>query len=141
MVNGRTPLYLTLLAAALFLAGLLIFQPYSADWPGSDYAKPARRYIRAAIRQDSVGLTRLSTSGMPVAWALNAARTQPALLALWAGHTHASTGQRRSDTAEVFLFPGGKQCEQDPIVFHFLGSGDDARVLQVSSACLQGVKE
>ena len=30
MVNGKTPLYLTLLAAALFVAALLSLQPYSA---------------------------------------------------------------------------------------------------------------
>jgi hypothetical protein len=136
MVNGKTPLYLTLLAAALFVAVLLIFQPYSADWSGNDYAKPAKRYIRAAIRQDSVGLARLSVSATPVVWALNAARAHPESLALWARSTQAWTGVRRSDTTEVFIHPNGEACGQAPMVLRFLGSGSKAKVLRASSACL-----
>ena len=136
MVNGKTPLYLTLLAAAFFVAVLLIVQPYSADWSGNAYAKPAKRYIRAAIRQDSAGLTRLSVSATPVAWALNAARAHPESLALWAGRTQAWTGERRSDTTEVFIYPEGEACGQAPMVLRFVGSGRKARVLRASSACL-----
>ena len=81
MVNGRTPLYLTLVAAALLLGAVLFFQPYSADFPGTAFAKPARRYIRAALDQDSLALTRLSASPSSVVWALHVARTRPGLLA------------------------------------------------------------
>jgi hypothetical protein len=136
MVNGRTPLYLTLLAGALFVAVILTFQPYSADWPGGGYAKPAKRYIRAAIRQDSAGLARLSASATPVVWALNAARSHPDSLALWARRTEARTGYRQGDTTEVFLYPIGEVCSEAPIVLRFLGSGSEARVLRASSACL-----
>jgi hypothetical protein len=136
MVNGKTPLYLTLLAAALFVTAVLTFQPYSADWPGTAYAKPARRYIRAALRQDSVGLVRLSASVGPVVWALDAARKHPDLLASWARHTRAWTGERRGDTAEVFLYPVREPCSQVPMVLRFVGSGGHARVLRASSACL-----
>ncbi len=101
MVNGKKPLFLTLLAAGMFVAALQTFQPYSADWPGTAYAKPARRYIRAALREDSVRLARLSASDAPVVWALNAARTHPESLALWTGPSRAWTGVRSGDTTEV----------------------------------------
>lgn len=136
MVKGKEPLFLTILAAGLFLAALLILQPYSADWPGRAYAKPARGYIQAAMRQDSVRLARLSASDTPVAWALDAARTHPESLALWAGRTRAWTGVRSGDTTVVFLYPQGEVCSKAPIVFRFVGSGSEARVLSASSSCL-----
>jgi hypothetical protein len=136
MVNGKKPLLLTLLAAGLFLAVLLIVQPYSANWPGRAYAKPAQRYIQAALRQDSVRLARLSATNTPVVWALLAARTHRESLALWAGRTQAWTGVRSGDTTEVFLYPPGEACSEAPILFRFVGSGSDARVVSASSSCL-----
>jgi len=136
MANGKVPLYLTLLAMAVLAAALLTFQPYSADWPGTGYTKPAQRYLRAAIRQDSVDLARLSVSLSPVAWALGAARAHPDTLALWGRRVQAFTGERRGDTAEVFVYPVGEVCGEAPIVLRFVGSGSNARVLVASSACL-----
>jgi hypothetical protein len=136
MIKGHEPLFLTILAAALLVVALFTVQPYSADWPGRAYARPAQRYIRAAIRQDSIGLARLAASGTAVAWALDAARTHADSLALWAGRTWALTGKRSGDTTEVFLFPHGDVCLKAPILFRFVGSGNDARVLSASSACL-----
>lgn len=136
MTNGKVPLFLTLLAAGLFVATLLIVQPYSADWPGQGYARPAKRYIQAALRQDSVRLARLSASSIPVVWALDAARMHRESLALWKGRTEARTGARWGDTTEVFLFPPGEGCRDAPILFHFVGSGSKARVLNASSSCL-----
>lgn len=136
MVNGKVPLYLTLLAMALLAAALLTFQPYSADWPGTGYTKPAQRYVRAAIRRDSVGLLRLSVSLSPVVWALDAARAHPDTLALWSRRVRAWTGERRGDTTEVFVYPFGDGCGEAPIVLRFVGSGSNAKVLRASSACL-----
>ena len=136
MVNGKKPLYLTLLAAALCVAALLALQPYSADWPGRAYAKPARRYVRAALRQDSVDLARRSASVAPVVWALTAARTHPDSLALWARYTRAWTGERRGDTTDVFLYSSSEACGRKPIVLRFVGSGDKAKVVRASSTCL-----
>lgn len=136
MIKGKEPLFLTILAAGLFVAALFALQPYSADWPGRAYAKPAQRYIRAALRQDSVRLARLSASDTPVVWALDVARTHPESLALWAGRTRAWTGVRSGDTTEVLLYPRGEVCSKAPIVFRFVGSGSDARVLSASSSCL-----
>lgn len=135
-MNGKTPLYLTLLAAAFLGAALLLSQPYSADWPGRAFAKPAERYVRAALRQDSLALTRLSASAEPVTWALAAGRARPESLRLWAHGARAWTGERAGDTAEVFLYPYGEVCGEAPIVLRFVGAGSDARVLRASSACL-----
>lgn len=135
MVNGKAPLYLTVVAAVLLGGVILLIQPYSVDFPGTAYAKPARRYLQAAISQDSVRLSRLSASAAPVAWALAAARIHPEPLAAWAGLTQAWTGVRRGDTTDVLVFPAGEPCSQAPIVLRFVGAGADARVVKASSAC------
>ena len=136
MDDGNKPLFLTIIAAGVFLAALFTLQPYSADWPGRAYIKPAQRYIQAALRQDSMRLARLSASDAPVVWALDAARAHPESLALWGGRTRAWTGVRSGDTTEVFLYPQGEVCSEDPIVFRFVGLGREARVLSASSSCL-----
>jgi hypothetical protein len=136
MVNGKMPLLLTLLAAGVFAATLLISQPYSADWPGGAFAQPARHYVRAALRLDSVKLARLSVSDSPVQWALDVARTHRESLVLWAGRTETRTGVRSGDTTEVFLYPSGEACSEAPIHFRFIGSGREARVVSASSSCL-----
>ena len=136
MVKGQEPLFLTIIAAGLFTAALFILQPYSADWPGRGYAKPARAFIRAALGRDSVSLARLSASSVPVVWALGAARMHSGSLALWAGRTSTWTGARSGDTTQVLLYPPGEACAKAPIVFRFLGSGSNARVVSASSTCL-----
>jgi hypothetical protein len=139
MVNGKMPLLLTVLAAGLFVAILLIVQPYSVGWPGA-FAKPAHRYIEAALRQDSARLARLSANDSPVVWALGAARMHRDSLALWSRGTDAMTGVHWGDTTEVFLYPSGEVCSKAPIQFRFIGSGSDARVLSASSSCLDPTK-
>jgi hypothetical protein len=135
MVNGRTPLYLTILGAGLFITAILTFQPYRADWPGRGYTEPARRYINAALEDDSVRLAGLSVSDTPVSWALHAARTQPDSLALWKKRISAWIGSQTGDTTEVFVYPGRDGCDDDPIRFRFVGAGSEARVLSASSPC------
>lgn len=135
-MNGRTPFYLALGALAVFGLVMFALQPYSADWPGTAYTRPAQRYLRAAIRQDSTALARLSTSPAPVTWALRAARAHPDSLALWGRGVQAWTGERRGDTAEVFVYPPGEDCGEAPIVLRFVGTGRDMRVLQATSSCL-----
>ena len=136
MVNGKTPLYLTLVAAILIGAAVLLLQPYSADFPGTEYAKPARRYLRAAIHQDSVELQGISASMAAVDWALRVARSHPDSLAAWAGGTQTYVTARWADTAEVLVYPAAAPCNDVPIVLRFIGTGRDARVVQASSACL-----
>jgi len=135
MVNGKAPLYLTVAGAVLLGGAVFLIQPYSADFPGTAYAKPARRYLHAAISQDSASLRRLSASGAPVALALEAARTHPDSLAAWSGRPETWTGVRRGDTTYVLVFPAGEPCSNAPIVLQFVGAGDAARVTKVSSEC------
>ena len=137
-MNGKMPLLLTLAAAVVFIAVLLIVQPYSTDGSGGIYAKPAKRYIRAALRQDSVKLASLSANSAPVTWALDAARLHRESLVLWTGRTEARTGPRTGDTTEVFLYPSGEACSDAPIRFQFIGSDGHARVLSARSSCLEG---
>lgn len=135
MATDRRPLYATLIFLGILLTALFVLQPYSADWP-SAYSEPARRYIRAAIRQDSAALARLSTSNSPVRWALAAARRHPERLTIWKGRIEAWTGERRGDTTEVFVYPSGWACDQEPIVLRFVSSGAAPKVVEASSECL-----
>ena len=135
MATDRRPLYATLIFLGILLTALFVLQPYSADWP-SAYSEPARRYIKAAIRQDSAALTRLSTSNSPVRWALAAARRHPERLTIWKGRIEAWTGERRGDTTEVFVYPSGWACDQEPIVLRFVSSGAAPKVVEASSECL-----
>lgn len=136
MVNGKAPLYGTLALLGILGAALVLLQPYTADWPGSDYAESSRRYLRAASRQDSLALSRLSTSDRPVRWALAAARRHPDTLALWARRVDAWTGPRNGDTTEVFVYPRTHACGGEPIVLRFVGAGIGSKVLEASSTCL-----
>lgn len=140
MANGRMPLLLTFSAAALLAAVLLVVQPYTATWPGRLYATAARDYVRAALRQDSLELTRRSVSPTPVIWALLAARSDSGLLARWSRRASAWTGESRGDTTEVFFYPWTDyawtgSCGEQPLIFEFVGSGDNARVAAAGSSC------
>jgi hypothetical protein len=136
MSTDRQPLYGTLIFLGILLTALLVLQPYSADWPRSVYSEPARQYLRAAMRQDSATLTQLSTSESPVRWALAAARRNPERLTNWKGRIETWTGERRGDTTEVFVYPSGWVCDQEPIVLRFLSSGTASKVVDASSECL-----
>jgi hypothetical protein len=140
MVNGKMPLYLTLLAAAALGAAVLVLQPYSADFPGTAFAKPAREYIHAALAQDSLALTRLSASPTPVTWALRAARTRPDSLAAWAGHVETWTGTRMGDTTQVLVFAPSDRCSHVPIVLRFVVSAGHTKVAEAGSACLDSTR-
>ena len=134
-MNGKTPLYLSLALVAVFVGAMLALQPYSARWPGTAYAKQVEQYLRAAIRQDSLQLRRLSVSGTPAIWMLEGGRTHR--LDPWQRGMDIWTGVRRGDTAEVFVYPWGRPCEASPIVFRFIGTGSRAKVLDVQSSCTQ----
>ncbi|MFL5494745.1 MAG: hypothetical protein ACJ8DC_10230, partial [Gemmatimonadales bacterium] len=72
MVNGRMPLFLTLLAGAVCVAALWLLQPYSVTSPWDVYTRPAQRFLAAALKRDSTALSRQSGSIAPVVWALQA---------------------------------------------------------------------
>jgi hypothetical protein len=88
------------------------------------------------MRQDSATLMRLSTSESPVRWALAAARRHPERLTIWKGRIEAWTGERRGDTTDVFVYPSGWMCDQEPIVLRFVSSGTAQKVVEASSKCL-----
>lgn len=138
MATDRRPIYGTILFLGILLVALVTIQPYSGDWPRSVYTEPARRYVRAAMRQDSATLMRLSTSETPVEWALEAARRHPDILTLWKGRIQTYTGERRGDTTEVFVYPypPWNACDEKPIVLRFVSSGTAPKVLTASSGCL-----
>jgi hypothetical protein len=137
LMNGQTPLFLTLLGAALLLVGVAVLQPYSVTSPWAVYSTPAQRFLQAAVRGDSLALARQSGSAEPVVWALAAARRYPDSLAAWARDAEAWSGGRWGDTAEVVLQISGQVCSEHPIWIRFVGSGDNARVLRVSSTCFE----
>lgn len=136
MNDEKAPLYLWLVAAALLATAVLTLQPYSAESVGRGFGKPAERYVRAALAQDSVALVRLSATDSPVIWALAAARRAPASLAAWSHHTQAWTGERRGDTTQVFLYGAAALCGDAPIQFRFVHARSGAKVVGASSPCL-----
>ena len=138
MPTDRRPIYGTLVFLGILLAALMVLQPYSGDWPGRVYTGPSRQYLRAAVRQDSSTLTRLSTSQSPVRWALEAARRHPDLLSVWTGRIETFTGERRGDTTEVFVYPYPAQWEgkRESIILRFVGSGSAPKVVDASCTCL-----
>jgi hypothetical protein len=133
MVNGKVPLYLTLLAGVLGAAALWLLQPYTVRSPWDAYTRPAQRFLEAALKRDSVALSRQSGSIAPVVWALEAARARPESLMAVARDAEAWTGQRRGDTADVLL--SAEACSRHPIWLRFVGSGDQVKVLRATSTC------
>ena len=140
-MNGKTPLYLTLILSAVLAAAMLLIQPYSlrssAPSPWQIYAEPARRYLQAALREDSLALVRQSNALAPVAWALAAARRHPDSLSVWALGAKVWTGSRHGDTAEVLLSTTTDVCTDRPIWLRFIGSGDEIRVTEAGSSCFE----
>ncbi|HUR93284.1 MAG TPA: hypothetical protein VMY76_01790 [Gemmatimonadales bacterium] len=118
------------------MAAVFWLQPYTADFPGTEYARPARQYLRAAIRRDSGDLQGMAATPAAVDWALQAGRTHPDSLAAWSGRTHTYVTARRADTADVLVYPAAGPCSEVPIVLRFTGSGSHARVVEARSACL-----
>ena len=135
MINGRMPLYLTALGLAALGFGALVWQPYSADFPGTQYSKPIRGYIHAAAHQDSAALVRLSASPAAVTWGLTTGRAHRGSLAHWERSMQAWAGQQRGDTAQVFVFSGGTVCQNAPIELRLVGSDGAARVVKATSSC------
>ncbi len=134
MVNGKLPYLLVVAAAVMGAAVLLIVQPYSVTSPWHGYTKPARQYLEAAARHDSLGLRRQSLGGPAIQWALAAATSQPESLAQWARHAEAWSGNRWGDTAQVFLSIPTSGCH---LILQFVGPVKNAKVERASSACLE----
>ena len=135
MINANMPVYLTAVGLAALGFGALVWQPYSADFPATQYSKPIRGYIHAAAHQDSAGLSRLSASAEAVTWGIRAGREHHGSLAHWERWMQAWAGQQRGDTAQVFVFSDGTLCRNAPIELQLVGRDGEARVVRASSSC------
>lgn len=137
MVNGKMPAILTVAALAGLAGAVWWLQPYSAEFPGENFTRPVQRFIAAAVREDSTTLVQLSAASEPVSWALTVARRQPARLRAWEHGAQAWRGPRSADTTDVFVLNASSQiCPAAPIRVRFVGAGNQARVVEASSACL-----
>jgi len=135
MINANMPVYLTAVGLAALGFGALVWQPYSADFPATQYSKPIRGYIHAAAHQDSAALVRLSASPAAVTWGLTTGRAHRGSLAHWERSMQAWAGQQRGDTAQVFVFSDGTMCQNAPIELQLVGRDGAARVVQAASSC------
>ena len=135
MINANMPVYLTAVGLAALGFGALVWQPYSADFPATQYSKPIRGYIHAAAHQDSAALVRLSASPAAVTWGLTTGRAHRGSLAHWERSMQAWAGQQRGDTAQVFVFSGGTVSQNAPIELRLVGSDGAARVVKATSSC------
>ena len=131
-MNGRMPLLLTAIAAAIMAVVMLVLQPYSVRSPWTVYSAPARRYLRSALERDSLGLVRQSDGDGSVGWVLAMARRHSDSLAVWSRSAVAWAGTRHADTAEVFVAAPQSTCS---LVFRFVGPARQARVRKASGTC------
>ena len=131
-MNGKMPIVLTAIAAAIMAVAVLVFQPYSVRSPWTAYSPVARRYLRTALDRDSLGLVRQSDDAGSVRWALAVARRHSDSLAVWSRSAEAWAGTRHADTAEVFVATPQSTCS---LVFRFVGPARHARVQKASGTC------
>ncbi len=131
-MNGKTPIYLTAIAAAIMAAAVFLVQPYSVRSPWTAYSGPARRYLRTALDRDSLALVRQSAGAGSVTWALAVGRRHSDSLAVWSREAEAWAGVRHADTAEVFVATPQSTCS---LVFRFVGPARHARVERASGTC------
>jgi hypothetical protein len=132
-VNGRMPIVLTAIAAAIMALTMLVVQPYSVRSPWTAYSGPVRRYLRAALEHDSLKLVHQSAGAGSVTWALAVARRHSDSLAVWSRSAEAWAGIRHADTAEVFVATPQSTCS---LVFRFVGPARHALVEKASGTCL-----
>jgi hypothetical protein len=120
---------------------LFLADPYTTrsgpPSPWEAYAPLARGYLAAAIRKDSLGLSRVSGSPGAITWALSVGGRYPDSLAPWAERAWVWSGFRRGDTTEVLLSASSDVCSEHPIWMRFLGDGPEAKVVEAGSKCFE----
>jgi hypothetical protein len=134
MKNGRARVARLVLAALVVMAAVLWLQPYSIFSPYRAYTEPARRFLRAALAQDSLELQRRAISPHAVQWALDAGRGDRTALAVWARLSRPSSGRRHGDTTTVVFQTSTRVCYLRPVAMTFVGTANP-RVLMASSSC------
>jgi hypothetical protein len=138
MPSGRVPAGWLVLATVLAGAALLWLQPYSVISPYRAYAEPARRFLRAALAQDTVALRGQAASPQPVRWALEAADGDPNALAVWAELSRPYSGRRQADTTIVVFQTSTRVCYLRPVTMAFVPSAEGPRLVLASSSCFAG---
>jgi hypothetical protein len=135
MPNGRVPTGGLVLATLLAGVLLLWFQPYSVISPYRTYTEPARRFLRAALTQDTLELQRQAVSAQPVRWALDAAQGDPNALAIWARLSRPYSGRRHGDTTTVVFQTSTRVCYLRPVTMAFVQGAGGPRLALASSSC------
>jgi hypothetical protein len=135
MTNGRVRASLLVLATLVAIVGVLWLQPYSVVSPYRVYTEPARRFLRAALAEDSLELVTRAASPQPVQWALRAAHADPRALGVWAQGLRPYSGRRRGDTTMVVFQTSTRVCYLRPIAMTFIREAEGPRVLVASSSC------
>jgi hypothetical protein len=138
MPNGRVPTGGLVLATLLAGAALLWLQPYSVISPYRTYTEPARRFLRAALTQDTLELQRQAASTQPVQWALEAADGDPNALAIWAQLSRPYSGRRHGDTTTVVFQTSTRVCYLRPVTMAFVPGAEGPRLALASSSCFAG---
>lgn len=131
--NARAPWPLIAIVALLLAGTTLAVQPYSVTSPWHVYDQPARLFLRAAARGDSLSLTSRTSGTGAARWALASARAHPDSFAVWAREAKAWAGRHQGNRTDVFLSARTYNCN---LVLRFVGSGKNARVERASSECL-----
>jgi hypothetical protein len=135
MTNERARAGRLILAALVAVAAVAWLQPYSFFSPYRAYTAPARRFLRAALAQDSAELQRRAASRQPVEWALDAAKGDRSALAVWANRLRPYTGQRHGDTTTVVFQTSTWVCHLRPVTMTFVRTAAEPQVLVASSSC------
>jgi hypothetical protein len=135
MTNGRSRAGVPVLATLLCILAVLLVQPYSFVSPYRAYTEPARRFLRAALAQDSLALRARAAAPQPVRWALRAGQTNPEVLAVWAQLLRPYSGRRRGDTTTIVFQTSTTDCYLRPIAMTFVPGAEGPRVLVASSSC------
>jgi hypothetical protein len=119
-------------------AGLAASQRYTVSDPWQPYVKAVREYMSQALQGDSTALVRRSASAQPVAWVLDAAHRQPAMLNGWARQLTSGSGKRRGDTVVVLLWANDVAgCSHlSSVSASLLNHSEFPRVLAISSPCI-----
>jgi hypothetical protein len=135
MNNGRARAGRLILAILVVIAAVVWLQPYSVFSPYRAYTDPARRFLRAALAQDSVELQRRAVSRQPVEWALDAGKGDRSALAVWARLLRPYSGRRHGDTTTVVFQTSTRVCYLRPVTMTFVRTAAEPQVLVASSSC------
>lgn len=138
MSNDRVLAVALIMASLMAGAVLLWLQPYSVVSPYQSYVDPARRFLRAALDQDTAGLEQQAAARQPVQWALEASAGDAEALAIWARLSRPYSGHRHGDTTTVVFQTSTRVCYLRPVTMAFVPDSSGPRLVLASSSCFAG---